>query len=83
MVQILQKVKELEVQKFETVGKEGKFGEQKTFLIDTPGLGDAERNAPAHLIQMVRYIKENELIRFHNDHKCTLPQVGRQRKKVF
>ena len=33
-----------EAQTFETIGKEGTFGNQGTFLIDTPGLGDAERN---------------------------------------
>ena len=39
-----------EAQTFETVGKEGKFGDQETFLIDTPGLGDAERNDATHLV---------------------------------
>jgi len=52
-----------EAQTFETIGKEGHYDGQKTFLIDTPGLGDAERNDATHLVQMARYIKQNQLIK--------------------
>ena len=52
-----------ESQTLETIGKEGKFDTQDTYLIDTPGIGDAQRNDAAHLVQMARYIKENNLIR--------------------
>ena len=52
-----------EAQTFETIGKEGKFGNQETFLIDTPGLGDAQRNDAAHLVQMAQYIKDNNLFK--------------------
>lgn len=46
-----------ESQTLETIGKEGKFGSQDTFLIDTPGIGDAERNYAAHLVQMENLYK--------------------------
>lgn len=46
-----------ESQTLETIGKEGKFGSQDTFLIDTPGIGDAERNDAAHLVQMENLYK--------------------------
>ena len=38
-----------ESQTLETIGKKGKYGNQDTFLIDTPGLGEAERNDAVHL----------------------------------
>ena len=47
----------------ETIGKEGKFDNQATFLIDTPGLCDSQNNNDAHLVQMVQYIKDNNLIK--------------------
>lgn len=73
-----------EAQTFETVGKEGRFGEQETFLIDTPGLGDAERNDAAHLVQMARYIKENELIRcFIMTINVHCPRLGDRERRLF
>ena len=30
--------------RLEKIGKKGRFGKQEKFLIDTPGLGDAEIN---------------------------------------
>ena len=50
---------------FETIGKEGKFENQKTFLIDTSSIGDigdAERINSAYFVQMAQYIKESNLI---------------------
>ena len=50
---------------FETIGKEGKFENQKTFLIDTSSIGDigdAERINSTYFVQMVQYIKESNLI---------------------
>ena len=73
-----------EAQTFETVGKEGKFGDQETFLIDTPGLGDAERNDAAHLVQMARYIKDNQLIRgFIMTINVHCPRLGDRERRLF
>ena len=76
--------KKTKAQTFETIGKEGNYDGQKIFLIDTPGLGDAERNDPIHLVQMARYIKHNKLIKgFIMNRKCTLSKIRRQGKKTF
>ena len=50
---------------FETIGKEGKFENQKTFLIDTSSIGDigeAVRINSSYFVQMAQYIKESNLI---------------------
>ena len=73
-----------ESQTLETIGKEGKFGNQDTFLVDTPGLGDAERNDAAHLVEMARYIKENELIRgFIMTINVHCPRLGDRERRLF
>ena len=73
-----------EAQTFETIGKEGRFGNQATFLIDTPGLGDAERNDAAHLVQMAQYIKDNNLIRgFVMTINVHCPRFGDRERKLF
>ena len=71
-----------ESQTLETIGKEGKFGNQDTFLVDTPGLGDAGRNDAAHLVQMARYIKDNRLIRgFIMTINVHCPRLGDRERK--
>ena len=73
-----------EAQTFETVWKEGQYGNQNTFLIDTPGLGDAERNDAVHLVQMARYIKENEFIRgFVMTINVHCPRLGDRERRLF
>lgn len=73
-----------EAQTFETIGKEGNFSSQHTFLIDTPGLGDAERNDAAHLVQMARYIKENNLIKaFIMTINVHCPRLGDRERRLF
>lgn len=73
-----------ESQTLETIGKEGKFGSQETFLIDTPGIGDAERNDAAHLVQMAKYIKENNLIRgFIMTINVHCPRLGDRERRLF
>ena len=52
-----------ESQKFEIIGKEGQFGNQEIFVIDTQNLGETEYNQTENLSQIVQYIKENEIIR--------------------
>lgn len=73
-----------EAQTFETIGKEGKFGNQETFLIDTPGLGDAQRNDAAHLVQMAQYIKDNNLIKgFIMTINVHCPRLGDRERRLF
>ena len=73
-----------ESQTLETIGKEGRFGSQDTFLIDTPGIGDAERNDAAHLVQMAKYIKENNLIRgFIMTINVHCPRLGDRERRLF
>ena len=73
-----------EAQTFETIGKEGKFGNQETLLIDTPGLGDAQRNDAAHLVQMAKYIKENQFIRcFIMTINVHCPRLGDRERRLF
>ena len=73
-----------EAQTFETIGKKGKFGNQETFLIDTPGTGDAERNDAAHLVQMAQYIKHNEFIRgFVMTMNVHCPRFGDRERRLF
>lgn len=73
-----------ESQTLETIGKEGKFDSQETFLIDTPGIGDAERNDAAHLVQMAKYIKENDLIRgFIMTINVHCPRLGDRERRLF
>lgn len=73
-----------ESQTLETIGKEGRYGNQDTLLIDTPGLGDAERNDAAHLVQMARYIKENQLIRgFIMTINVHCPRLGDRERRLF
>ena len=73
-----------ESQTLETIGKEGKFGSQDTFLIDTPGIGDAERNDAAHLVQMAKYIKENDLIKgFIMTINVHCPRLGDRERRLF
>jgi GTP-binding protein EngB required for normal cell division len=73
-----------ESQTLETIGKEGNFGSQDTFLIDTPGIGDAERNDAAHLVQMANYIKENNLIRaFIMTINVHCPRLGDRERRLF
>ena len=73
-----------ESQTLETIGKEGKYGNQDTFLVDTPGTGDAERNDAAHLVQMARYIKGNNLIRgFILTINMTCPRLEDRERKLF
>ena len=73
-----------EAQTFETIGKEGSFGNQATFLIDTPGLGDAQRNDAAHLVQMAQYIKDNNLIRcFIMTINVHCPRLGDRERRLF
>ena len=73
-----------EAQTFETIGKEGRFGNQGTFLIDTPGLGDAKRNDAAHLVQMAQYIKDNDLIRcFVMTINVHCPRLGDRERRLF
>lgn len=73
-----------EAQTFETIGKEGLFGNQQTFLIDTPGLGDAERNDAAHLVQMAQYIKDNDLIKgFIMTINVHCPRLGDRERRLF
>ena len=43
----------------ETIGFEGKFNGQKTFVIDSPGLQDGSGLDTPHLVQMAQYIKSN------------------------
>ena len=47
----------------DTIGKEGTFENQETFLIDTPNIEDSERNDADQIIKMVQYIKDNNLIK--------------------
>lgn len=73
-----------ESQTLETIGKEGKFDTQDTYLIDTPGIGDAQRNDAAHLVQMARYIKENNLIRgFIMTINVHCPRLGDRERRLF
>ena len=73
-----------EAQTFETSGKEGNYDGQKTFLIDTPGLGDAERNDAIHLVQMARYIKHNKLIKgFIMTINVHCPRLGDRERRLF
>lgn len=73
-----------ESETLETIGKEGRFGNQETFLVDTPGLGDAERNDAAHLVQMARYIKENELIKgFIMTINVHCPRLGDRERRLL
>ena len=73
-----------EAQTFETIGKEGSFGNQATFLIDTPGLGDAQRNDAAHLVQMAQYIKDNNLIKgFIMTINVHCPRLGDRERRLF
>ena len=44
--------------RLEKIGKKGRFGKQEKFLIDTPGLGDAERNDAIHLVQIGSNLKK-------------------------
>ena len=48
-----------EAQTMETIGKAGRFGARNTFVIDTPGMGDANRIDSQHLVNMANYIKSN------------------------
>ena len=73
-----------EAQTFETVGKGGIFDNLRTFLIDTPGLGDGERNDATHLVQMAQYIKNNNLIRgFVMTINVHCPRFGDRERKLF
>ena len=73
-----------ESQTLETIGKEGKYGNQDTFLVDTPGTGDADRNDAAHLVQMARYIKGNNLIRgFILTINMTCPRLEDRERRLF
>ena len=73
-----------ESQTLETIGKKGKYGNQDTFLIDTPGLGEAERNDAVHLVQMARYIKGKELIRgFIMTINVHCPRLGDRERILF
>ena len=51
---------ETEAQTMKTVGNSGRFGSWETFLIDTPGMGDANRVDAAHLLEMAKYIRTND-----------------------
>ena len=73
-----------ESQTLETIGKEGKYGNQDTFLVDTPGTEDADRNDAAHLVQMARYIKGNNLIRgFLLTINMTCPRLEDRERRLF
>ena len=73
-----------EAQTLETIGKEGTYGNQGTFLIDTPGLGDAERNDAVHLVQMAQYIKDNDLIKaFVMTINIHCPRLGDRERRLF
>ena len=44
----------------ETIGIQGSFNGQQTFVIDTPGLQDGSGLDTPHLVQMTQYIKSKE-----------------------
>lgn len=73
-----------ESQTLETIGKEGRYGNQDTFVIDTQGLGDAERNDAAHLVQIARYIKGINSIRgFVLTININCPRLEDRERKLF
>ena len=52
-----------EYKTLETIGKEGRYSNHVTFLIDTPRIREDDKYNADHLIQMVKYIRENHLVR--------------------
>lgn len=42
-----------------TSGQYGIFDKFKTFIIDTPGVGDPEHSDSEHLTKMIQYVKKN------------------------
>ena len=42
----------------ETTGLNGHFDQFKTFVIDTPGMGDPDKKDPVHIVRMIEYVKK-------------------------
>ena len=68
----------------ETIGKEGIFENQETFLIETPDIDYDEKIDAPHFVQMTQYIKNNNLIKgfiitlnVHN------PKLGELERKIL
>jgi len=45
-----------------TSGQYGNFDKFKTFIVDTPGVGDPNHSDSEHLVKMIKYVKENPQI---------------------
>ena len=45
-----------------TSGISGNFDKFKTFIVDTPGVGDPNNSDSEHLVKMIKYVKENPQI---------------------
>ena len=75
---------ETEAQTMETVGKAGRFGSWETFLIDTPGMGDANRIDADHLLEMAKYIRNNdEAQAFVFVLNFNAPRLGNRERLLF
>ena len=42
----------------ETTGLNGNFDQFKTFVIDTPGIGDPDKKDSVHIVRMIEYVKK-------------------------
>ena len=42
----------------ETIGLNGNFDQFKTFIIDTPGMGDPDKKDSVHIVRMIEYVKK-------------------------
>lgn len=42
----------------ETTGLNGNFDQFKTFVIDTPGMGDPDKKDSVHIVRMIEYVKK-------------------------
>ena len=45
----------------ETTGLNGNFDQFKTFVIDTPGIGDPDKNDSIHIVRMIEYVKKYQI----------------------
>ena len=73
-----------EAQTMKTVGNVGKFGSWETFLIDTPGINDDNPLETNHLLDMAKYIRNNDeaqvfvlVLNFNS------PRLGNRERQLF
>ena len=75
---------EAEAETLETIGKWGRFDSQKMFVIDTPGMGDANRIDAKHLVDMAKFIKDNKHAQaFIVVLNFNAPRLGESQRKLF